>query len=159
MQILKIQTEMLKEEMKGNLRMLWHRVDDDLWIAWDGVVIFRIPEKDFHLRLDPRREKPEAFESFFVYSEKKVNHRLRVTDDMKNIELVYSGKARKLLGADDDEFSYISEGYFKMAVKGEKDGAITLWNKQGDNASAVVVKRNGKMIALIAALRIKERKL
>jgi hypothetical protein len=157
MNILKIQTEMLKEEVKGNLRMLWHRDDDGyLWIAWDGVVIFRIPEKDFHLRLAPRREKPEAFESFFVYSEKKVNHRLRVTDDMKNVELVYSGKARKLLGADDDEFSYISEGYFKMAVKGEKDGVITLWNKQGDNASAVVVKRGGKMIALIAALRIKK---
>lgn len=159
MNILKIQTEMLKEEVKGNLWMLWHRVGDDLWIAWDSAVIFRIPEKDFHLRLAPEREQPYSFEAFFAYSEKKANHRLRVTDDMKNVELVYSGKARKLLGADDDEFSYISEGYFKMAVKGEKDGAITLWNEQRDNASAVVVKRNGKMIALIAALRIKEPKV
>ena len=157
MNILKIQTEMLKEEVKGNLRMLWYRVDDDLWIAWDGVVIFRIPEKDFHLRLDPKREKPEAFESFFAY-EKKVNQQLTATDDIKEVDCVYSGKARKFLGAKDGKSAYISEGYLKMVVKGEKDGILTLWNKQCDNASAVVVKRNGKMVAVIAALYIKEAK-
>jgi len=157
MNILKIQTEMLKEEVKGKLRMLWHRVDDDLWIAWDGVVIFRISEKDFHLRLDPKREKPEAFESFFAY-EKKVNQQLTATDDIKEVDCVYSGKARKFLGAKDGKSAYISEGYLKMAVKGEKDGIFTFWNKQCDNASAVVVKRNGKMVAVIAALYIKEAK-
>lgn len=158
MDILKIQTEMLKEEVKGNLRMLWHRVDDDLWIAWDDVVIFRIPEKDFHLRLTPERERPEAFESFFAYSEKRANQQLITTDDIKEVGVAYSGKARKFLGMN-DESVYISEGYLKMVVKGEKDGAITFWNKQGDNASAVVVKRGGKMIALIAVLRIKEPKV
>lgn len=154
MDILKIQTEILKEHIAGTPWIQWCIMGDDLWVALKGVAMFRIPSEDFYLRLDPGREKKAQLESFLANA-KKANHRLIPTDDFKSIALVYSGKARKLLGNDDDEFAYVSDGLFKMAVKGEK-GGITLWNTKGVSSSAIVVKRDGEMIAVIAALRIKE---
>ena len=156
MNILKIQTEILKEHIAGTPWVQWCLIGADLWVTLKGVAMFRIPSEDFYLRLNRGLEKKAQIESFLANA-KKANHRLIPTDDFKSIALVYSGKARKFIGNDDDEFAYVSDGFFKMAVKGEK-GGITLWNTKGDSSSAVVVKRDDEIIAVIAALRIKEAK-
>ena len=156
MNILKIQTEMLKEEVKGNLRMLWHRDDDGyLWIVWDGIFLFRVSEEEFYLRLSPRRNDSKVARMVFDYAEKTTN-RLQISDDIRIVPPTYTGKAQKLLG-DDGSFVYVSCGYLKMVTKNET-GKITFWNKPDDSASSVVVKRDGELIAAIAPVRIKEAK-